>query len=655
MSKKIGLKFVIAGIFILFSASNLLSQHFKVSGVPEWVQQVEIPENSKVSKYDLVSGYYLALFDNQINLEKSAYFYREVINVVSYGGITDASQLAVNYDTVYQHLTVHHLYIWRNGKKIDRTKDLNFKILNKENNLPIGIYTGNITAYDILNDIRKDDLIDFAYTITGDNPIFNNEKYQFIAITSLNPIDLYHLRVLYKNENDYIYRFVTDDSAELITDTITGNYKTLNISLKDVEAFKPENNMVTWMLNFKYFNLSSMHSWKDVNKWAEDVFALNKEPDLSSVFEEIFTGNESIDDKINKIINFVKDDIRYMGIESGIGSIKPFNPKQVVKQRFGDCKDKSLLMVSLLKQIGVEEAYPVLANSVVGKSLDELLPGPGTFNHTIVMFKHDGKEYWIDPSISQQGGYYKNIFTPNYGKVLIIGKPSDTLFEMPYSDVKSVTDITEEFTVESFDKPTKLKITSCRYGFDADQRRVIMEYLTTENISDGVMKSLQLIFPEVSKTGDVEINDDIENNVFKTVYNYEVDGYWENKTIGDGMYAKEFRLFKFEPVTLYDYMNLGLCKERKYAYSLVYPLNIKYHAIFHFPQEMFIDDENKVLLDNDFFYLKEELQQLSTNSLRIDYTYKVKKKFIGVEEFKNVCNEVNKVINKFPHVIYFEK
>jgi phenolic acid decarboxylase len=102
-------------------------------------------------------------------------------------------------------------------------------------------------------------------------------------------------------------------------------------------------------------------------------------------------------------------------------------------------------------------------------------------------------------------------------------------------------------------------------------------------------------------------------------------------------------------------MNLGLCKERKYAYSLVYPLNIKYHAIFHFPQEMFIDDENKVLLDNDFFYLKEELQQLSTNSLRIDYTYKVKKKFIGVEEFKNVCNEVNKVINKLPHVIYFEK
>ena len=40
---------------------------------------------------------------------------------------------------------------------------------------------------------------------------------------------------------------------------------------------------------------------------------------------------------MNAVINFVQNDIRYMGIEQGIGSIKPFTPEQVVKQRFGDC------------------------------------------------------------------------------------------------------------------------------------------------------------------------------------------------------------------------------------------------------------------------------------------------------------------------------
>ena len=84
---------------------------------------------------------------------------------------------------------------------------------------------------------------------------------------------------------------------------------------------------------------------------------------------------------INKLIDYVQDDIRYMGIETGIGSIKPMPPEQVVKQRYGDCKDKSLLLVSLLKKAGIVKAYPVLLNTFLQHKIDRDFPSNEVSNH----------------------------------------------------------------------------------------------------------------------------------------------------------------------------------------------------------------------------------------------------------------------------------
>jgi hypothetical protein len=101
-----------------------------------------------------------------VDLSKEAYFSRTVYNVKNYSGITQVSQLQVEFDTTYQQLSVHHLIVWRDGKPLNRTKELNFKTINQETNLNQGIYGGQLTVYEILNDIRKGDLIDFAYTLT---------------------------------------------------------------------------------------------------------------------------------------------------------------------------------------------------------------------------------------------------------------------------------------------------------------------------------------------------------------------------------------------------------------------------------------------------------------------------------------------------------
>ncbi len=639
---------------ILLFSSIAYSQKYNIEKEADWIKPVNIPTKSLVKKYDVSSGYYLTLVDNQFNLDKNAAYSHNVINVISYSGITTASQLSVAYDTSFQQLKIHHLYIWRNGEKIDRTTDLNFKILNNEYDLQNGIYMGLITAYCNLNDIRKDDMIDFAYTLVGDNPIFKNEKYLFLPLESTNPIDLYHIRILYSKDKDYKYACSGCDSSSTIASSEFGNYRQLEMNLFNLKAIDLEEDMPTWVIPYKYFSLSSIKTWKEVNNWAQSVFALKNEPDLNVVFKEIFTGKETMDDKINKIINYVQDDIRYMGIETGIGSIKPFAPDQVVKQRFGDCKDKSLLLVTLLKKIGVNKAYPALVNTYMKQNIDSFFPSNEIFNHCIVKFEYNDTTYWVDPTFTQQGGDYKNLSVTDFGKALVVGIPSDSLSIMDIQNSISNVEIIDEYTMKSFTDPASLVMKSYRRGFEADVRRIILEQNSKDDYSKYVIDDLKRYYPTVNKTEDILFEDDAVKNVFSTTYKYEIDGFWQDGSKLSNKETAGFWIFKFEPYTLYPDLNQTTCIKRKFDYALNYPSNMNYKVIFHFPKDLLIQDRY-IKQDNDAFYFDEKIEQLSSNSFQVTYNYKTKVPSINVGDYEKICEERNKIAKNLPIIIYFNK
>lgn len=648
------MKFQLLLLSLLFTSISANSQKYKIEKEPDWIKTIGIPDKSEVKKYDVSSGYYLALADYQVNLETNASYSHNVTNVVSYSGVTKASQLSISYDTAYQQLKIHHLYIWRNGEKIDRTSNLSFKTLNNEFNLHNGIYTGLITSYCNLNDIRKDDLIDFAYTLVGKNPIFKNEKYLFIPLETDNPVDLYSIRILYSKNKDYEYRCVGTDSSSLIASSVVGNYRELDINIPNSKAIHLEGNIPNGVIPYKYFTLSSFKSWKQVNDWAQEVCALKNEPDLSTVFKEIFTGKETIDEKVNKIINYVQDDIRYMGIEAGIGSIKPFKPDQVVKQRFGDCKDKSLLLVSLLKKIGITKAYPVLVNTFMKKEIEKFYPSNEVFNHCIVRFELNDSVYWVDPTFTEQGGDYKKLSMTNYEKALIIGIPSDTLSDMHIREMSQMVNITDVFTIKSFTDPASLVIKSTRKDYEADMRRAMFEQHSAAEYSKFITDDLKRYYPTVNQTSDMQLDDDIDKNIFTTTYNYEVDGFWQD---GDKLSSKEsagYWIFKFEPNTLYSDFNNSGCAKRKFDYAQNYPCNMTYNVVFHFPKDLLIHDRY-VKYDNVAFYFDEKIEQLSSNSFQICYSYRTKTKSIKVEDYEKICEEKNKIAKNLPTIIYFNK
>ncbi len=641
-------------IIALIISQSLLCQKYKIEKVPSWVQTIEIPKKSTVAKYDVSSGYYSTLADYQANLDENAVYTHEVINVVSYSGITKASQLLITYDSSYQQIKIHHLLIRRNGEVIDRTKDLSFEKINNEFALHNGIYTGQITAYDNLEDIRKDDFIDFAYSLIGKNPIFEKEKYLFIPLESENHIDLLHVSVLYSKDKNYQHKLVNCDSSVRFLESTVNAYKKLEIKINNIKAINLEDNIPTWEMPYKYFALSSFKNWNDVNTWGQRTFAVKTEPNFDNVFKEIFTGNETMDDKINKVINFVQDDIRYMGIEAGIGSIKPVHPDQVIKQRFGDCKDKSLLLVWLLKKIGIKEAFPALVNTMFTKKTDQVFPTNEIFDHCIVNFKYNNHTYWVDPTFTQQGGDYKALAISNYHKALIIGINSDSLSKMEPQEFVSEMDLVDELTMSSFSKPASLVMKSKRIGLEADQRRLFLEQYTANDLSKFVTEDLEKFYPKVNKTEDLKISDDMGQNILTTVYNYEVDGFWQDgDKLNDSQYAG-YMIFKYEPRTIYDYLSVSTCQKRTHDFQLNYPINLQYKMVFKLHKEIFIMDSYKKY-DNSAFFFDQRIEQINSTTFEITYRFKIKSEVLTAEDFMKACEEKNEIAKKLPLAIYLKK
>ena len=343
-----------------------------------------------------------------------------------------------------------------------------------------------------------------------------------------------------------------------------------------------------------------------------------------------------------------------MGNEAGLGSIKPRSPEEVVKLRYGDCKDKSLLLVSLLKKIGISEAYPALVNSQFQHEIDKLGPGCEVFDHCIVTFRYNGETYWVDPSIPMQGGDFKNLYTPDFGKALVVGVPTDTLQRLTSGKAVSSTDISEELVINAFNKPAQLKTISIRYGYEADLRRLFLEYYSTNNLMDDLSKDLKLLFPVVNKTSEMKVEDNVEKNEISTTYTFDVDGFWRDGDKEKTEATRGLWIFTYEPVLLYYYFKKTPCEGRKLDASQYYPSHLNYHVTFRCPKELLIMD-NYFVYDNNAFFFEQKIEQLSSKSFRVDYQFYTKTNCIKAADYKKICEQKSKIADKLPIAIYFKK
>lgn len=90
----------------------------------------------------------------------------------------------------------------------------------------------------------------------------------------------------------------------------------------------------------------------------------------------------------------MSQNIRYIAVLLGPHTHKPHQAFGDFEKRYGDCKDKTVLLLTMLRIAGID-GMPALVPAN-GKYFDETIPSLNAFNHIIAVVPDQGEYYWLD-------------------------------------------------------------------------------------------------------------------------------------------------------------------------------------------------------------------------------------------------------------------
>jgi hypothetical protein len=101
--------------------------------------------------------------------------------------------------------------------------------------------------------------------------------------------------------------------------------------------------------------MSTFKDWSAFRAWYADAVHGFTEPDaqVRELAARLTKGKTTRDEKLRALFDFVSDDIRYLNYVSGEWWL-PNRPQQLLARREGDCDDKAILLITLLRAVGID-------------------------------------------------------------------------------------------------------------------------------------------------------------------------------------------------------------------------------------------------------------------------------------------------------------
>ncbi|WP_207534819.1 DUF3857 domain-containing protein [Desertivirga arenae] len=606
------------------------------SSTPSWINPVA-ESASKVNPREVSEGYYFTLVDMQEHVEKQASYLHYCKQIISESGVQNSSQISVNFDPSFEKLEFHKIIIWRNGKASERLNLKAFKIIANEEDLSRFIYQGTYTAYLILDDIRKGDKIEYSYTITGRNPIFKgkfSKEHYLQGYTAINKAYLSVICSSYRKLNFKYFNTVNSPKVQ----NINGLNRYEWVSLQVKPAIQ-EDNQPSWYNNFNRIQISDYKSWNEVSIWANELNRpkTNLTGTLGARVQALKkknAGNQAA--YFRDAVTLVQDEVRYMGVEMGVYSHKAHDPEKVFEQRYGDCKDKSLLLISILKYGGVN-AHMALINTYYQDKVANFLPSPLNFNHAVVIAYLGNEQFWVDPTISGQGGTGTNLWFPNYRMGLIVSPATTKLSNIP-EVASGFATMRETFTVDSATMGATLYVKTKYTGNMAENVRADLANQSINEAEKSYLDYYARIYKEIEAGDTVKIRDNRAKNELEIEEFYKIENFLK-KEKDKSSYRGEFYAYQIKDVLP------KVTAARKSPAFLNYRYSISYTASVVLPGGWNIEPENQEISRNQYRFYYRNFTVADT--LNMDYQYTVTADHIASSDMKQVVKDVEDIDNNY--------
>ena len=600
------------------------SREFEVRSAPAWVDRLEVTDVG-VARENVRWGIYDVLNDHQVRVAGGAetQYFRIARKVLSPSGVQNASELELDFDPSFERLAIHDISILRNGARIDALDADGIRVIDKEDDTENRIYDGQRTALIFIKDVRPGDVIDYSWSLEGANPILGGRYTDEYDLSSTVPAARIRHRLVWQAGRPVQWRGLDPVIAT------SGGEQFLIWERKNVDALDLEDEIPSWYEPWESVQVTEFASWSEVARWADAMFQLDARSatEVKQLAARIASEHKTRDAHITAAIRFVQDEIRYLGIEMGKSSHQPHQPWETLEARWGDCKDKTLLLVSLLRELGLQ-AWPALVNTRLERRLEEKLPSPFLFDHVIAQVVDGSRVYWVDGTISDQGGTLPTIETPNDGRALVV-RPDTQKLAPVTTNMKGATLVEQTYTTGDYDQPTRLTVKTTYTGAVADSMRSYLASLSLEDFAHERINDLAADQPKIEADGLPHVSDDRLHNVVVIVEKYRVPELWADGSWTWYPRVIEARLTR--PDTMIRAMPL----------DFDFPLDITQTVTFNFAEDVPVEKSTSATETPAFRY--EYVVDGSGKTVTVRQTLRARRDYVEVKDVAEHLTKLNAI------------
>lgn len=361
-----------------------------------WVLPATIPPVAPANVAVAVS---VLLLDQQAHLtrEGDARYVETAIRIGASQGL-EAAPLALAWDPSLETLVIHHYRLLRNGKAIDLLGNgSKLTVVRRETNLELATLDGQLTATLQPEDVRVGDVVDLAYTQTRRDPALMGRSQLGFAVAPGLAIGRMRMRALWPAGKPVQWRATAGDVHPAVH--IAGGERELLADISGITTARPPKGAPGRYELVNSVQVADMGSWADVSRLMAPLYVraavLGPGSPLKAEAARIAAQSSDPKARVLAALELVQGQVRYLLLSMDDGGYVPAQADLTWSRRFGDCKGKTVMLLALLNELGIE-ARPALVSTVLGDALDKRLPMAGLFDHVLVQAKIGGRTYWLD-------------------------------------------------------------------------------------------------------------------------------------------------------------------------------------------------------------------------------------------------------------------
>lgn len=365
-------------------------------------------------------------------------------------------------------LIIHEFSIQRGAERIDLlARGQKFTVLRREESLEQRQLTGILTATLAVEGLQVGDVLRLRASTTARDAALGGRVQTTVPIIAAPArLGVAHLRLSWPDAAAPHWKVLAEGVKPV--PVRAGGYTALTLTLPVAKQTEMPADAPTRFRHPPMIELTTFADWADVSKVMAPLFGSNDTAILAGPLGAEIAAIEKAEPtplgRAERALELVQQKIRYLAVGMNGGNYVPQAPERTWSVRYGDCKAKTLLLLSMLRAMKID-AEPVLANVGLGDLLPDRLPSAGAFNHVLVRATIDGQALWLDGT----GGGARLVDihdTPPFGYVLPVRTTGAALLKIEtHANARPMVDVSADVDESaSIDLPSTFDVVAVVHG-----------------------------------------------------------------------------------------------------------------------------------------------------------------------------------------------